>query len=290
MKTTCTYKTVGNLAIRADVYRNPGDTLRPAVIWIHGGALIMGSREGINSTQLEKYLGAGYTVISIDYRLAPQARLPQIIEDLRDAHRWVRAQGAALYRIDPERIAVVGHSAGGYLALMAGFVLDPRPEAVVSFYGYGDITGAWYSRPDPFYLQQPAVSREEALESVGSGVVSEEHGSNRWRFYLRCRQQGTWPMEVAGLDPDQESAAFDAFCPQRNVTSAYPPTLLLHGDQDTDVPYELSVQMAGELEHHGVHYEFATLPGRGHGFDGAMDDPAVAAAFERVLAFLKRYV
>ncbi len=264
-KKTYTYKTIGSLLIRADVYRPPDDTIRPAILYIHGGALIMGSRSWLNPVQAKKYLDAGYAIISIDYRLAPQAKLPQILEDLDDAYRWVRTDGPKLFRIDPNRIAVVGHSAGGYLALMAGVRLKPRPAAVVSFYGYGDIAGEWYSRPDPFYNRQPAVTKEEAYESVGTRVIAEDETAKRERFYLYTRQQGLWPREVVGHDPDRERRLFDPLCPLRNVTTGYPPTLLLHGDNDTDVPFEQSVLMAKELERQGVHHEFIAMPGRGHG-------------------------
>ena len=172
IRSTYTYKTIGDLRIRADVYRRPGEIVTPAILWIHGGALIMGNRRGLNAVQAEKYLDAGYTIISIDYRLAPQAKLNDIIEDLVDAYRWVRIDGPKLFRIDPNRIAVVGHSAGGYLTLMAGFRLNPRPAALVSFYGYGDIAGDWYSRPDPFYSRQPAVPKEEAYQAVGTQASS----------------------------------------------------------------------------------------------------------------------
>jgi acetyl esterase/lipase len=286
VRSTYTYKTIGDLHIRADVYRKPDDTIRPALLWIHGGALIMGNRRGLNPVQAESYLNAGFTIVSIDYRLAPQAKLQQIVEDLEDAYRWVRTDGPKLFRIDPNRVAVIGHSAGGYLALMAGFVLNPRPKAVVSFYGYGDIAGEWYSRPDPFYNRQPAVAKEEAYRAVGTRVISEDQGGNRGRFYLYTRQQGLWPLEVVGRDPAREPRAFDGFCPVRNVTREYPPTLLLHGDNDTEVPFEQSVLMATELKRHGVHHELISMPGRGHGFDGAMSDPVIAATFDRVLKFL----
>lgn len=285
---TYTYKTAGELHIRADVYRKPDGRVRPGILWIHGGALIMGNRGWLNPVQAEKYLNAGYTLISIDYRLAPQVKLRQIIEDLEDAYRWIRADGPKLFQIDPNRIAVVGHSAGGYLALMAGFVLRPRPKAVVSFYGYGDIRGEWYSRPDPFYSREPAVSKEEAYQAVGTCVISDDQGESRERFYLYTRQQGLWPKEVAGHDPDREPGTFGPFCPLRNVTRDYPPTLLLHGDNDTDVPYEQSVLMDEELERHGIQHELISLSGRGHGFDGAMWDPEIAATFDRMLKFLER--
>jgi acetyl esterase/lipase len=266
------------------------EQVRPALLWIHGGALIGGHRGNIRGEQLERYLDAGFTVVSIDYRLAPETKLPAIIEDLRDAYGWLRSEGPRLFKIDPDRVAVVGHSAGGYLTLMAGVCVKPRPKALVAFYGYGDIAGEWYSRPDPFYCRQPIVPEGEAYRVVGGPALSESDSNDRFRFYLYCRQQGLWPREVAGYDPDTEPRAFDAFCPLRNVTQDYPSTMLLHGDQDTDVPYQQSVLMAQALERSHVEYQLITVIGGGHGFDGAdggLKYPANAKRFETVLDFLK---
>jgi acetyl esterase/lipase len=287
---TYTYKTVGKVEIKADVYGAPGGKARPVVLWIHGGALIMGHRGQIDRALLRKLLQAGYAVVSIDYRLAPETKLPAILDDVKDAYRWVREKGPDLFNIDPKQIAVMGGSAGGYLTLALGYRVQPRPAALVSFWGYGDIDGPWYSRPDPFYAKMPAVPKEEAYRAVGGPVISESVGkNNRSRFYLYCRQHGLWPKEVAGLDPDKEPKAFDPFCPVRNVTAAYPPTLLVHGTRDTDVPYDQSAQMAQELGRKGVAHELMTVKDAGHGLAGAR--PAVVAeAHERVLAFLKKHL
>jgi acetyl esterase/lipase len=290
-KTTHTYKTVGGCAIQADIYRPPGSSVCPAVLWIHGGALIMGHRKGIPAAQLDRYLEAGFAVVSIDYRLAPETKLPDILDDVGDAYRWLRASGPALARINPDRIAVVGRSAGGYLALTAGYRFRPRPRALVAFYGYGDIAAAWYSRPDPFYSRQPAVSKEKAYAAVGATPISSAPGaSGRGKFYLYCRQQGLWPDLVAGLDPRTQPAAFEPFCPLLNVSSKYPPTLLLHGDQDTDVPFTESERMANELQRNGVEHELIRIPGAGHGFDSNLEDPRARAAFDRVIAFLRQHL
>ena len=288
-KKTYTYKTVGKCEIKADVY-GASDTTRPAVIWVHGGALIMGHRGQIDPALLGQLLKAGYAVVSIDYRLAPETKLPAILDDLGDACRWVRDKGPGLFHIDPQRVAVMGGSAGGYLTLAAGFRVDPRPKALVAFWGYGDVAGTWYSRPDPFYRRMPLVPKAEAIQAVGGPVISESSGKdNRHRFYLYCRQQGLWPKEVAGHDPDREPKAFEAFCPVRNVTARYPPTLLVHGTKDTDVPYEQSALMAKELSRQGVEHELITVPDAGHGLVGAKPS-VVAGVRERVLAFLNKHL
>jgi acetyl esterase/lipase len=283
--TTVTYKEVGDCSIKADVYGASSDKPRPVVIWIHGGALIMGNREGMDPVLRGKVLKAGYAFVSIDYRLAPETKLPAILEDIDDACRWVRERFAK-----KEKIAVMGGSAGGYLTLTTGYRVQPRPSALVALWGYGDVTGPWYSRPDPFYRRQPLVSREEAYAAVGGPVLADSRGKNqRGRFYLYCRQQGLWPKEVAGLDPAKESKAFDPYCPVRNVTATYPPTLLIHGTKDTDVPYELSADMARELDRKGVEHQLITVPDGGHGLPGVK--PAVITRIhEQVLTFLDKHL
>jgi acetyl esterase/lipase len=288
---TYTYKRVNACQIRADVYRpeNAGSPT-PGIVHIHGGCLMYGSRQGIQPAQLALYLEAGYTVITIDYRLAPETQLPGIIEDLQDAIAWVRSAGPRLLAVDPHRIAVVGHSAGGYLALMAGCCVEPRPQAIVSFYGYGDIVGDWYSQPDPFYNQQPLVSEEESGRWLPGPVISEPYeGRGKDKLYLWCRQNGCWPQVVGGHDLMENSGFFAQYCPLQNVDKNHPPTLFLHGDNDTDVPYQQSVLMADELSRHGVENRLMTMAGFGHGFDRDIGSPAVANAFAHVLAFLARH-
>jgi len=104
---TYTYKRVGDLEIKANVYRADDDMVRPVVVWIHGGALIMGGREGVNGRIKKMFLDAGYAIVSIDYRLAPETKLPAIIEDIEDAFKWIREKGPELFNIDSGRIAVL---------------------------------------------------------------------------------------------------------------------------------------------------------------------------------------
>ena len=179
-----------------------------------------------------------------------ETKLPQIIEDLRDAAHWLVAEGPGLFDVDTSRLAIAGDSAGGYLTLMSGFCVQPRPTVLVALWGYGDITADWYTRPSKFYRRNyPLVSKEDAWRGVGSAPLTsrafEDRGSRS--FYLYCRQQGLWTNNVTGFDPATQDAALTPYCPAQNVTKEYPPTLMVHGTDDTDVPYEQSVQMDREL-------------------------------------------
>lgn len=292
---TFTYKTVDGCPIRLDVY--PAEALGPApvLVYIHGGALISGMRSEIASGGAallrDRLTERGYTQVSIDYRLAPETKLPAIIEDLQDAWRWVDEELPRLFDVDTSRVGVLGRSAGGYLTLMVGFCVAPRPNALVSFYGYGDLM--WYLEPSAYYISaKPRVTPEEAWAVVGGDPPSCSLDDARGPFYLHSRQEGTWIQHVTGLDPVADAAAFDAYRPIRNILSAYPPTLLIHGTADTDVPHDESAAMAATLRTEGVTAELLSLDGVEHAFDLELtsadidaDEPS-AESFERAIAFL----
>ena len=290
---TYVYETVGGLPIRARVSRFDDDVARPVVIWIHGGALINGSRLHLNPVVVPQMMvRAGYALVSIDYRLAPETKLSFIIEDLEDAFAWVRAQGPELFNADVSRIAVMGSSAGGYLTLTSGFRTEPRPTVLVSFWGYGDLVGDWYSQRSrhPRHNRR-RISAEEAHAQVSGPPISNsrDRPGDGGIFYDYTRHNGLWPIEVSGWDPHTETERFYPFMPVRNVTADYPPTMLIHGTDDTDVPYEQSLMMASEFEEHGVAYELVTIPGAEHGLEGG-DPQLVASAYEGALGWVNRYM
>ena len=292
-KKTHIYKEVGEVKIQADVYRAADAKVRPAVVWIHGGALVMGSRTGVPKDLLELCRREGYVLVSIDYRLAPEVKLPDIIADLKDAFAWIRQQGPKLFQVDPERIVVAGGSAGGYLTMMAGICVDPPPRALVAYWGYGDVDGDWYTKPSTFYREKaPLVAKEAAYKAVNGPVLTGTDGKTgppRGQYYLYLRQNGLWTKEVTGFDPAADKAKLDQYCPVRNITAKYPPILMVHGTQDMDVPYELSADMAKELARRKVAHELVTVSGAGHGLAGG-DAKLVGDAHARALTFIRKHL
>ena len=284
---TYTYKSVSGCDIKLDVYGSDLSIRKPVIVWIHGGALIMESRKA-----MARWLDPQnkHVVISIDYRLAPETKLPGIIEDVQDAFRWIHEQGPQLLNIDPEKLIVAGGSAGGYLTLMTGFCIKPRPKALISLSGYGGITGPWYSQPSDFYLKTlPRITKEEALATVGTTCISEPpEKDNRGLFYHYCRQNGIWPIQVTGHDPATEPHWFDPYCPVRNVSAEYPPTVLIHGTADTDVPYEESADMDKELTRSKVDHKFISVPNGNHGIKNPPPEER-ARIFRDAMDFVKAH-
>jgi acetyl esterase/lipase len=257
-------------------------------MWMHGGALILGSRKGIMRPFHADLLEQGYVIVSIGYRLAPETKLQAIIEDVQDGWRWLHEQ-ARRFGIDGDRIATGGASAGGYLAQMSGFCLSPRPRALVSYFGFGDIVGPWNTQPDEFYRRQPLISKGDALAAVGIAPISDPpQGNVRDKFYLYCRQNGLWPTLVTGHDPHTEAQWFTPYCPIHSVTANYPPTMLIHGTADTDVPYSLSKDMDATLGNAGVAHEFITVDGAEHRLAGAKPEELSRVA-ARALEFVKAH-
>jgi len=288
---TYVYKVVDGCEIKVDVIGATPGASKPGLMWIHGGGLIFGSRTvSPRAGFLRALLDRGFVVVSIDHRLAPETKLPCILEDVRDAWRWIREEGRELFGIDVMRLGIAGGSSGAYLALLCGYSIEPAPRALASFWGFGDITAPWEADPSPFYRELPLVGPDEARRSVGARAISEAPAEpDRSCFYLYCRQQGRWLVETTGHDLQSDADWFTPYCPLFNLSARFPPTILIHGTADTDVPCDESSRLAAALAALRAPHAFLQLDGVGHGFAGAT--PADAQAAEvAAAAFLQSWL
>ena len=292
-KTTVTYREIDGHKILADVYRPQDAKIRPVIVWIHGGALIMGNRDLEKSDFLLAFAEAeGCAVVSVDYRLAPETKLPDIISDIEEAFRWLAGDGAKQFHLDPRRIVVAGASAGGYLTLVTGYRVRPKPKALVALYGFGDLVGDWSSKPNPYpSFNLRKISREEAESQTDGTIISDSDArkGDGGLIYMYYRQNGLWPEEVSGFPRSTVADKITPFEPIRNVTRDWPPTLLIHGTRDTDVPYEQSELMAKKFKQKGVPFTLIPIENGEHGFEGG-DPQKIRDAYKAMREFIKEHL
>ena len=233
-----TYGTIADVDLKMDVYccQNTG-VPRPAVIYIHGGGWYSGDKSyALKRHDIPELLDQGYLVAAIDYRLAPRYKFPAQIEDVKCAIRFLRAN-ADTYGIDPLSIGLLGDSAGGHLAALAG-VYDNGT-------GFG-ISGG---------------NREQADKVQ---AVVDIYGPTD--LALICQQDNTLHMEHVFGTADPSSPIIKQASPVTHVSSDDPPFLILHGDQDKDVSLEQSRILYQRLSTAGVSADLVMVNNCGHRF------------------------
>ena len=155
----------------ATLYRDLACDRRPAfnrpIVQIYPGAWQRGAPDD-DAVVARMLASLGYVVFAIDYRLAPAARWPAQIEDVRSALRWIETHGAE-HGGDVTRMALLGRSSGAHLALLAAYA-DPPPglRAVVAFYAPTDLAEGWRHPPSPDPLDVRARARDLHRRHAGS--------------------------------------------------------------------------------------------------------------------------
>jgi len=289
-RTTFVCRASAGHSIDVDVIGGDTASLRPCVLWIHGRGLIFGSRTMSPRPFLaEALLDQGFVIASANHRLAPEVKLECIVDDVRELWHWIHGSGPSLFGADPRRICIAGASAGAYLALLSGYKFSPKPRAIASFWGFGDITAPWEAEPSAHYRRAPLVSRADALASLSLTAMPTASGEDRSLFYLHCRQQGTWLREVTGHELPEGLPWLLQYCPAHHIGPEFPPTFLVHGRSDDDVPASESDNLACALRKSGVIHDYRSLQDVGHGFAGASVD--LVQATERAAAeFLRSHI
>ena len=217
---TLTYKTVHNCQIKADLFVPVATKRRTIAVWIHGGALIMGDRRGIDRTLLSeacstRAIRSSRSTIGWHPRPScPRSLTTSATPSPGSATRGEKIVGRRAgadrrARWFSRRIFDSGKRLPG----------EPRPAALVSFWGYGDIAGPWYSRPDPFYRRQPLVSEAEARAAVGTEAIAEprRQGTSDLGSTSTAARTGSGRRKSPGIDPATEPRALDRFCPLRQM-------------------------------------------------------------------------
>lgn len=250
MKKDVPFTKVGDVTLALDAYVPEGEGPFPAVIVVHGGGWVNGNKQSYVQPLFDPLTKGGFSWFTIDYRLAPQYRYPAAVEDVEAAIRYVRAN-AKRYKVDPDKIAIMGESAGGHLVSLVGARSKPdtKVAAVVSFYGVHDFEAR----------EVPKGKPTEPVEKF---------------------------LGVTDLSPKSLKIMREA-SPLTYVKAGMPPYLLIHGTKDAQVPYEQSPMMCDKIKQAGASCELFTVPDAPHGVGPWEKVPEFQAYKEKMVEWLK---
>jgi acetyl esterase/lipase len=226
-RTDVIYGRVEGSALLANLAYPDGPGTRPAILSVHGGRWRAGNRTDASSIKVTQWAEFGFVAMSIDYRLVGGSPAPAPYLDLCCAIRWMHAH-ADDYGIDPERLYLIGQSAGGHLVSLAATLGDgPFPKA-----------GGW-----------------DRARSDVRGVISVAGP-----YELNTLSWGNLWTPVAGNIEEARRIA----SPLTHVSAATKPILVVHSDDDRSVPIQQAVDMVAKLKAAGTRHHFVHYADRGH--------------------------
>ncbi len=268
---TYTFASVDGVALRLDAYLPPDDVERngAGVIVVHGGSWSAGERSDF--PQWNRWLAReGFAVFDIDYRLAPQPNWQTATGDVKCAVRWVKRH-AAEFHISPDRLALMGRSAGGHLALLAAYTSgDTRLPASYPLMEDVEDTHA----PTEAMPALPSLNTSTTDESVRAVVSFYGPTDLPWAYDHPANQRvldGPGAIRrLLGGSPDSAPEMRELYgfaSPVAHVNAHAPPTLLIHGGHDQLVLSDNMEMLCAKLKEARVTSRRIYLPYAQHGFD-----------------------
>ena len=208
---------------KLDLYLpNEGEGPWPVIFYVHGGGWSMGTKTLGAITCVIDAIGHGYAVIAPDYRLVPSVTFPEFIFDIKTAVRWARAH-AAEYGLDPERIGMIGDSAGGHISLMLGFTAG-HPEYEGEQYGWAGFSSAVQAVCDMYGPSDLAADEAAWYRDSQVKRFPSLFGGN---------------MYLTAFGTDNKNL-LKLISPISFVTPDIPPVMIQQGHEDGIVPYQHS--------------------------------------------------
>jgi len=235
------YARIGEHVLKLDLHQPIEKSRSPLIVWVHGGAWRSGSKKGM---PLGKLVEDGYPVASVDYRLSTEAKFPAQIHDLKAAIRFLRGHETEL-KVATKKIVIAGDSAGAHLAALVG-VSNGNTEL------------------------EGAVGNDRTQSSDVQGIISFFGAANLTTILNQSTPHGL-NVRVPALQlllGDYPTNVLDLArlaSPVFHVDAADPPLLLLHGDQDPQMPINQSHELCGAYQKVKASVQFEVVHGAAHG-------------------------
>ncbi|KMT59755.1 hypothetical protein X560_1284 [Listeria fleischmannii 1991] len=254
------------------------------VIYFHGGGLLYGKKDDLDPAYIQQFLDADYNLLLVDYRLAPETKLPEIYEDVEDAILWFYQVAENTLGLPNRHFALFGRSSGAFLSLLAAADPTlPKPFAVLSFYGYYSASAPFLLEENAYFNTFPQISDTLKDAMIHKTPLVFGPVDSRYPLYVYARQKGAFQELVFGKKVDHATKAPFDLIPERDF-HFLPPLFLAHSLSDQDVPVTESMT----LEKGTLGSELHCVNGLPHDFDTQTVEAEGKLAYEKAISFLNK--
>lgn len=260
-------------ALTMDVFR-PAEPNGIGIIHVVSGGWYS-AHEAINQGFVQPFLDRGYTVFAVVHGSQPKYTIPEVLEDMHRAVRYIRHH-AKDYNIDPEKLGIYGGSAGGHLSLMqgtAGTIGNPQAKDAVDRESSRVAAVACFFPPTDFLNYG-----KEGEVAIGGGTLKDFRAPFDFHELMpNSVQPGRKGTFVPITDEAKVLEITKSISPKHHASSDDPPTLIIHGDADSLVPIQQAELMVEALRKNNVEAKLVVREGQGHGWAKLGDDLALFA-------------
>lgn len=273
------YDTIEGTDLHLHFYKSTKNRQEKVIIYIHGGGFVYGSAHDLPEPYILQITQAGYDLLLLEYPLAPEVKLGQILNSLESGVHWFIKYALSRLDLKSTDYILFGRSAGAYLSALLSHRLQVKPEALWLFYGYYSLQEAAFRVPSRHYLQYPRIEDAVAKQLKQSKILVEGPKETRFSLYIYYRQSGKWISDV--LDKSEKPADYSL---SREQLAELPPTFLAASTGDSDVPYRISKRMANSIPN--THLE--TIDSNEHDFDRTTTDSIGKNVYSKALEWLHK--
>jgi acetyl esterase/lipase len=254
------------LALTMNVFRPQANANGRAVIFVVSGGWFSTHEVGGLAPRMAFLIDRGYTVFAVTHGSQPKFTIPEILEDMNRAVRFIRSR-ATEYKVDPDRIGIMGASAGGHLSLMqgtAGNDGDPKAKDPIERLSSKVQAVACYFPPTDFLNYGKAGE-----EAIGRGRLAKFAAPFEFRTY-----DPALTKYVTITDEEKIREIGRKISPVYHVSPSSAPALIIHGDADELVPIQQAEIMVEKLKSANVPAKLSVRQGAGHGWPDSKKDSA----------------
>ena len=281
---TITFETTNEIKLNMNLYKSNTNRKDITILYFHGGGLLYGVRDDLPRIYIDKFLDAGYDILTLDYPLAPESKLDTILNSTYEEISYYLNNYKEVFKLNSNKFILFGRSAGSYLAFMMCNMLIKNnrllPLSIISLYGYTRLDEVEFNIPSKHYNKLAKITDENIRKIISDKPVTYGPMNERFSLYIKGRQEGSWIETICNKENILKYSIDD------DSLKSFSPTILAAATSDPDVPYRISKKISRIIPNSTL----IALYEEAHDFDRDIKSNSGKETYDKIINWLNSKV